>query len=334
MYRNIFNNYHVLSNYDIGEILTIGLLSYVIIWLLFAYLAGRDASKNQPKKGWLGKIVPWLLFGVLLSNICLLIYRFCNYPWGIEPQPSQASIFREVEYLGSGYPIWGWANDYQLLLLRDLSHCLLCFGWMIYAFDFKQSNTTWWKKGFKVLAYIIISGSILGFSLHEYRDLWAYLIILVAVVILLWMSHVKPFNQKEKEVVKIKKETEVSIVPIEETSTEPTIDTHLPKEDYSRYKPSTEKSEKTQDLVSVYNSITTPIDSDEFANDTNKESANTNSNLDIVSPEKEQINVNNEAKDNIINLDNNVIGMMYCKYCGKRIEEDSTFCKYCGKRLL
>lgn len=24
---------------------------------------------------------------------------------------------------------------------------------------------------------------------------------------------------------------------------------------------------------------------------------------------------------------------MYCKYCGKPIDDDSTFCKYCGKSL-
>lgn len=25
--------------------------------------------------------------------------------------------------------------------------------------------------------------------------------------------------------------------------------------------------------------------------------------------------------------------LMFCKYCGKRIESDSLFCKYCGRKL-
>lgn len=25
---------------------------------------------------------------------------------------------------------------------------------------------------------------------------------------------------------------------------------------------------------------------------------------------------------------------MYCKYCGKKIDDDSLFCQYCGRRIV
>ena len=70
---------------------------------------------------------------------CLFVYRCIDYPWDLEPQPSQASIYREISYMGSRYPLWGWANDYQLPLLTSFAGVLLWFSWTIYAFNFKFS---------------------------------------------------------------------------------------------------------------------------------------------------------------------------------------------------
>lgn len=35
------------------------------------------------------------------------------------------------------------------------------------------------------------------------------------------------------------------------------------------------------------------------------------------------------AADNSLTIND----FMYCKYCGKKIEADSSYCKYCGRKL-
>lgn len=39
------------------------------------------------------------------------------------------------------------------------------------------------------------------------------------------------------------------------------------------------------------------------------------------------------CKQKLSQADDSNGNMMFCKYCGKRIEADSLYCKYCGKKL-
>lgn len=187
--------YHVLSNSNIETILICGFFTTLVLWPIFSYLGQRDASSTDTKKSMFRKLTPWLIFCIFLSDISLLIYRCIDYPWGIDPQPSQASAYRELNEMVAGYPIWGWANDYQLQLLSSLTGTILCFCWTVYAFNFKPSNTSWWKKICKVIAYIILSSVIYAFQLHRYEELLAYAILLVIAIVLLWLAHVTPNKQ-------------------------------------------------------------------------------------------------------------------------------------------
>ena len=190
--------YHVLSNSEMKTILMLCIFLGSILCPIFMYFAKRDASNSNIKKGLMGKIVPWLVLMILISQVVLLTYQLFSYPWNIEPQPSQASVYREMEYLGSDYPLWGWANDYQLPILSTLAGCIMWFCWTIYSFKFKSSDTIWWKKVCKVIAYLIISATILGFYIHELRDISGYLIISAIVALLLWVARVKSTSTKIK----------------------------------------------------------------------------------------------------------------------------------------
>ena len=187
-----FMEYHVLSNGDIISILRNVAIVTFLMCLLFSYLASRDASNKNTKKGLVQKIIPWVLLCVFLSDIALLVARLYDYPWDIDAVPSQASAYREMQYLPTGFVLYGWANDYQLPVLSSLSGAVLWLCWTVYAFNFKPSDTLWWKKTCKVIAYIIISITIFGFQLHQYGDLWGYAMLLVVFIALLWIAHVKP----------------------------------------------------------------------------------------------------------------------------------------------
>lgn len=313
--------YNVLSNFDICKILLFGLFFITLLWAIFEYLANRDASPNQPPKNFWRKILPWVIFCVLLSDICLLVYRCIDYPWNIEPLPSQASIYREISYMGSGYPLWGWANDYQLPLLSSLTGVLLWFGWTIYAFNFKRSDTSLWKKACKIIAYILISVTILGFQIHEFRDLLVYVIILVVVLALLWIAHVRPEKQKENKPVE---STDI----IQEPASNEVIkeDRDIQNEDPSRFMPKATVVKEAIAPITV--EAIKPIEQVEIPLETETAPPVPVIEKDVPS---ETATTEEHRPQNVTH--SYEIEMMFCKYCGKKIEADSTFCKYCGRRL-
>ena len=314
--------YHVLSNGDIISILRNVAITTFFMWPLFSYLASRDASSRDTKKGLTRKVIPWVLLCVFLSDIALLVSRLYDYPWNIDAVPSQASAYREMQYLPTGFVLYGWANDYQLSILSSLSGAVLWFCWTIYAFQFKPSATSWWKKTSKSIAYIIISITIFGFQLHQFGDLWGYAIILVTVILLLWIAHVKPEKQNTNVSAETTNESQEQVFEnvVEESGS-------TRNEDPLRFMPKVAIVEETVESVSI--ETPKPIKQDEEVHDVTS----------ILSgPITEKLVVPMTAPVNEHLLQNEVtqfeeIDMMYCKHCGKRIESDSTFCKYCGKRL-
>lgn len=314
--------YHVLSNGDIISILRNVVIAAFFMWPFFSFLANRDASSKDIKKDLVRKLIPWVLLCVFLSDIALLISRLYEYPWDIEAVPSQASAYREMQYTSTGFVLYGWANDYQLPVLSSLSGAVLWFCWTVYAFNFKPSDTSWWKKTCKVIAYIIISIIIFGFQLHQFGDLWGYALLLVVVVALLWISHVR--LKKNKVCTPDVAINESSKCESEDKDCEcsPTIN-----EDPSRFMP------KGVILEEVIES--TPIE--ELKPTEQVEEAHETASMLSETVQEEvavpDITIVNEQLPNSEVLQMIESDMMYCKHCGKRIEEDSTFCKYCGKRL-
>lgn len=182
--------YHVLSNNDVIKIIQITFYAIVPVAIMFGAFALRD-SMHEYKKGIIAKIVPWI---VLISFICDVVFianKLIAYPWNIAPLPSDASIYRELTYFSNGYPIWGWANDYQLEIVNHLGGCVCMLGWTVYAFCFMRSNTSWWKKICKFIAYCLISILITGFSFHDFNDLWIYCIFILLAIVLLLLARVK-----------------------------------------------------------------------------------------------------------------------------------------------
>lgn len=342
-------NFHVLSNNDIISIITYSIFAAIFLVFLFAKLGARDPIPSY-KKGIVAKIVPWVILLLFLSDAALIISRLVTYPWDIEPQPSNASAYRELMYLGSGYPVWGWANDYQLAVVGQIGGCIVALCWAAYAFAFKRSNTKWWKKLFKVLAYILLSALIIGFTFHEWNDIYAIAMFLVPIVLFLVLAHVKPNKNNGTEAA--------GLVPVEtkeqqtiETNSEPKSEPELiSNEESVRFMPKNVEDETKNVEIGQKLELNS-----EGLSDNSKESTKniTQDSLDQSIEEHHTLEVDSENRHDyqvqetvvvgdkieissnkeISNEDTGTIDTMFCKYCGNKIELDSTFCKYCGKRL-
>ena len=315
--------YHVLSNFDITRIVMYGLVSLAALGPLFSYFASRDSIPTENKeKSWFRKIIPWIILLVFISDVALLTSKLLAYPWDIEAVPSQASAFREMQYLPTGIILYGWANDYQLPLLSPLTGAILWFCWTVYAFRFKPSATSWWKKTCKVIAYIIISITIFGFQLHQFGDLWGYAIILVAVIALLWISHVRPEKLKTKVHVETTKKSQEPVIEMVAEESDASKN-----EDPLRFMPKVAVGEEIIDPTSI--EASKPIKQDVVVHEVTSIPSEPIIE-DVVVPVTAPVN-EHLPQNKVTQLEEP--DMMYCKHCGKRIESDSTFCKYCGKRL-
>ena len=304
--------YHVLSNNSMISILFYGVIGGLAMGAIFSYLGQRDASIVTKEKGMIRKAIPWIILCIFLSELSLLLYRYFDYPWDLEPQPSQASAFREMNYLGSGYPLWGWANDYQLPIVSALAGSVMWFCWTVYAFNFKPSDTSWWKKICKVVAYFILSVTILGFYVHELRDIWLYVGVIGVITILLWLAKVK-VSPKENPSPR----EEIITISNEET---PLVSEQKDNENPMRFMPNS--SAFLQPLPT--DDIETPSINESVVSEPVSEESSIPQQIQeevVVEPPKQSV-------VNIVDIE-----LMYCKHCGKRIEVDSTFCKYCGKRV-
>ena len=323
--------YHVLSNIDLIKILFYGVgFGLYLAFGVFGSLARRDATKQKRPKGILRKVMPWIVLLLFISELSLFIYRAIDYPWNLTPEPSQASMIREVNEVrvsrygeSAIYPVWGWANDYQFDLLSVFSANILWLCWTIYAFYFKPSDTSWWKKTCKVMAYIILSAFIYAFRFHYYEELLVYAIFPLVVFVLLWLAKVRtPRTPKQKVIPVVAKEVTPQLVNPEEKP-KPIED-----EDYSRFMPHTEEikteGEKLDAALESFNEEVSAI-GDVLESETPVQEIKPN--VVIVTEEEPALQMDNQIKEDVSFPD-----MMYCKHCGKRIEVDSKFCKYCGKR--
>ncbi len=322
--------YHVLSNFDIVKIIIYGLMAGQLLALgVFLNLGQRDASKLEKDKGLLRKVMPWIVLLIFLSELSLFIYRMIDYPWNLAPEPSQASMIREINEAHvtrygepSIYLVWGWANDYQYDLLSAFSASILWLCWTFYAFNFKPSDTSWWKKVCKVIAYLILSAFIYAFRFHYFDELLVYAVFsFLSVFFLLWLAKVR--TPKQKIIPSAAEVVTSQLISLEEK--QKTID----NEDISRFMPPQErlKSEGKQDDVDLK-----PLNEEVIAIEDVLESEapiqETKTKVAVATEEETARPIDNQIKEDLLTPD-----MMYCKHCGKRIEVDSKFCKYCGCRL-
>lgn len=321
--------FHVLSNYTLMGIMAYGLLSLVVLLPLFNYWGDRDPSPDY-KKGIVAKIVPWVLLCIFISEVCLLVAGLANYPWSAPAEPSQASIYREINDISLGDPLFGWANDKQNLILRNYTGSILSLCWTVYAFSFRKSLTSWWKKACKVVAYLILSALILGFSIHELRELLVYAVIVGFAFILLWIARVKPVKKQVIEPVDNQEES------VKEVAKE------VNTEDPSRFMPLNLESAPTkEDIKSI---VSTQIEqqtlqevelskSDNSLKTENDDQKNTDEIKDSTTTCEDMSSEDAVKEADTSQIANGQTEMRFCKYCGKQIETDSTYCKYCGRKL-
>lgn len=315
------DEYNVLSNSAFIKIIYHAICGIIMLGGFADYLGKKNACSNKQKKSLFRKAIPWVLACILLSDLIPFVYRLTYYPWSEDPMPSQNSIMRELQYSGDDFIIFGWANDYQLAILRPLTGIALWTFWIVYTFSFKPSATSWWKKTYKVIAYIIISVSILGFRVHFFEDFLYWAIIIAVVIALLHFSSVR------KSPVKIQK---ISSDDEQVKPEKPVIERHLQdsKEYNERFMP---KQKNTEVKESPVLEKISENENSLLKNNVIPEGTRNNENMSELQltenpKEDEKMLLSSQAED--LN-----ITMMFCKYCGKRIEADSLYCKYCGKKL-
>lgn len=312
--------YNVLSNSAFIKIIYHAIYGIIMLGGLANYLGKRNARSDTHKKSFFRKAIPWVLSCVLLSDLALFSYRLICYPWSEDPMPLQGSILRELQYDGDDFIICGWANDYQLAILMPLAGMALWTFWVVYAFSFIPSATSWWKRVCKVIAYIIISVSILGFRVHSFEDLLYWAIILAIVIVLLYVAAVRKTLVKKQE-----------LSPVDEhiKPEEPMSEQHFSnsKEYNERFVPKPRNVEFKEGSFSDETTKTegSLLTEDVIPKEKNKEDLSEVRLAEIPKDEEKPLFSSQAENPND--------DMMFCKYCGKRIEADSCYCKFCGKKL-
>lgn len=307
--------YHVLSNDMLHEvIMNYAVLATLFLTVFFSQVASRNCLRQEEKKGRFRRLAPWLVLLVFLSEAALFVARLWTYPWDVEAQPSQASIYRELQYCPTDVVFFGWANDYQLPLLSSLMGSMLWLCWTIYAFNYRPSPIPRWKKACKFVAYFILSLCILGFRIHELDDIVYFAVAGVIVAVLLWIAQARPVMPMAAY-----GEMAQQASPVTENAS---VCEGLPvnNEDPSRFMPKESLKEGAVADSECSDSAEQIAEQVQYAHE-QENLAET----DNASEEKSQI-PQEPAEPQMPE-------MMYCKYCGKVIEADSKFCKYCGRSL-
>lgn len=200
----------------------------------------------------------------------------------------------------------------------SLSGVVLWTCWTAYSFNYKSSEPTLGKKICKIVAYIILSITILEFKVHALSDLGMYAIIILTSFILLKIAHVKHGTQKLQK--KEDSSVYMSIISPKKDSIEEDKASHDEKQvnlEKSNYKGTNITMDSTSD---DYQAPNVGIKD----NGDNKEVATSIIDDKSIKKHDENDRAHSPYKS---------IGFIYCKYCGKRIETDSLYCKYCGRKL-
>lgn len=308
--------YHVLSNEMLHEVMNYAVLAMVFFAVFFSQVASRNCLRQEEKKGWFRRLAPWLVLLVFLSEAALFAARLWTYPWNAEAQPSQSSIYRELQYCPTDIVWFGWANDYQLPLLSSLTRSMLWLCWTLYAFNFRPSPVPGWKKACKFVAYLILSLCILGFRIHESDDVVYFAVAGVIVAVLLWIAQARPvmpmaaYGGMAQHIPPVPENASVAESAPVNNNEDPSR--FMPKESVKE-EPSVADGECGDSAEQVEKQVQYAHEQENLAE------------TDNASEEKSQMPQEP--------VDPQMPEMMYCKYCGKVIEADSRFCKYCGRSL-
>lgn len=204
------SDFDVLSTQVFVQIIAWTLVLCAFVIPIFRYLGHRHAFLPY-KKGIVCKIVQWILACVLMFDIGKFGYLFLHYPWLDEPQPSPASMYRQLETTAQS-PLFGFANDQQLAILTALAAVVLGICWTTYAFSYKPSPTSWWKKACKFVAYLLLSVTILGFRVHTGADVVVYGGIALVALLLLRVARVHPPKDDDERAEMKESDAPVAVV--------------------------------------------------------------------------------------------------------------------------
>lgn len=271
----------------------IRLILNFIVGIMFAYALYRMAGHNNKEEIAMPHRIMHII-GWIFIGLSIFFLCLLGYDLTIVDFP----ILREEEYIGS-YAMdhlfyWELPTFEQNSALTMALAIFDCLGVGVYFLCFKSSNSKWWEKLCKFLTAVLLYIFMASATNFHYFEFPEF--IAPILFFILWFLIVTR-RRRVHELINVDK---IEIVAFNAN------DTVIPNESLetnsSKYAP------KDSTLIETEISQEYHKNSDEEEN----ASKSLNSEKDIDS------------------LPND---MMFCRFCGKKIEADSIFCRYCGGHI-
>lgn len=319
----------------------------VIYVLAYMNMAKRNPMELTPKRHIVLKVFSgvFAIIGIIMGVAGIYAITQISFPSeSIEPPITSDMIVRtsdETMY-------WGYATALQHQTISLISGVFEFFALSAYCFLFKESQSKWYSKVGKVLFCILFYGLYASATNFHYFDVYEWIAPIVFAIMAFFAIRSGNKQTKTKltdtslcdDAIYLEtKEDNSRYMPsnIMDTDVEQvTPDEKMSNgqedaedaEDYKRFMPRSYEEQENDEIVAK------SISEDIFEN------SHKNKITEIPKLEEEKSDMpvadGSEVAEDIKNVQEEETSndnLMFCKYCGKRIEKDSLFCKYCGRKL-
>ena len=284
----------------------IRLILNIIVGIMFAYamvkMAQHNNQESEPKKHIVLKIIGWICIGfsVLLLISCIITLINVDFPTDIiGPFIGPNTIIRP----SSAIFYWGYPTTIQNQALVSAMGTFDSLGLGCYFLFFKSSKSRWWKKILKFIIVVLMYAFMASATNFHYFDFPEFVAPIMFVA--LWVIVI---NRKNKTIESIDESEVISVATLDNNTTTVASVIDIPQEPVPSIKAEPEVLKINEPETTIENICNAEVESEDI------QGAGTQA----------------QEYGQELELERNVL---YCRYCGKKIESDSTFCKYCGKQL-
>lgn len=225
-------------------------------------MAKHASVETKPKRHIILKIISFL--NLLSSVICMVTGIYLLYKMQY-PENTITDTYNPYQIVHTYNEIcwWGYPTQEQNQAIMSITNVFSGLAWAVYFFYFENSDTQWWKKALKFIYGVLIYAFFCSATNFHYFDGAEFIPagLFLAMVIIVHL------------VARTRKNTDVLLVPTENSHVAPIALTEAPKEetsahlipptDHSRYMP---KSNTDTSMVQQ-NSIESDLQQNEETQD-------------------------------------------------------------------
>ena len=282
------------------------LLFIVVFGVIYIYAMMKMASYNSvettPQKHIVLKIIGSI--NVLLGITCLIMGVF----WLMQVQYPERTIdfsysANQIVRTSDKYVVWGYPTYEQNRAIMGITNIFSSLSLAAYCFYYKKSDRKWWKKILRFFYGLLMYAFYCSATNFHYFDATE----LVAPGLFFLMAGHTLIKAKKWNEQKTQLANQQRIAAIHKMMDE-RFSSNTSEEDESRFMP------QNEDLT---------------VSDSNKGNNKESTDTSIC---KNSIHSEQDNKDKV--SDDNMKLIKYCRYCGNKVDYDSSmYCKYCGKEL-